>query len=140
MVGAHSTVSNSRAVSQSEQQGLLFKTRNDPRVTRVGALLRKTSIDELPQLLNVVRGEMSVVGPRPLVPHMLDPFPELRRIRSQVRPGITGLWQVSARHLNTSALQMAPYDLEYIKKFSLWLDLRILLKTPAAVLLAKGAL
>ena len=122
-----------------QAQGILFKPKNDPRVTRVGAFLRKTSIDELPQLLNVLTGEMSLVGPRPLMLHMLDPYPELRRARGQMRPGITGLWQISARENNETALQMAHYDLTYIRNFSLWSDFRILLRTPAAVFFRKGA-
>lgn len=128
-----------QTLSKATQSGVLVKPRNDPRVTRVGAFLRKTSIDELPQLFNVLRGDMSFVGPRPLMLHMLDIYPELRRVRSQVRPGITCIWQISARHKNTSALQMKPYDLDYIANFSLWLDLKILLRTPAAVLFTGSA-
>jgi exopolysaccharide production protein ExoY len=130
---------DSDLLGRSEQQGLLLKFKKDPRVTPLGAVLRQTSIDELPQLWNVLKGEMSLIGPRPLVPHMLAPYPELSRIRGQVRPGITCLWQVCARHQNTSFLYMAPYDLVYIRNFTLWLDFKILLHTPAAVLLAKGA-
>ena len=126
-------------IRQCESQGILFKPKNDPRVTRVGAFLRKTSIDELPQLFNVLAGDMSLVGPRPLMLHMLDPYPELRRVRGQMRPGITGLWQISARESNETALQMARYDIGYIREFSLWTDLRILLRTPATVLFARGA-
>jgi lipopolysaccharide/colanic/teichoic acid biosynthesis glycosyltransferase len=122
-----------------EARGILFKPKNDPRVTRVGAFLRKTSIDELPQLFNVLAGEMSLVGPRPLMLHMLDPYPELRAARGQMRPGITGLWQISARESNETALQMARYDLGYIRDFSLWVDFKILLRTPATVLFGKGA-
>jgi lipopolysaccharide/colanic/teichoic acid biosynthesis glycosyltransferase len=124
---------------QLQARGILFKPRNDPRVTRVGAFLRKTSIDELPQLFNVLVGDMSLVGPRPLMLHMLDPYPELRRVRGQIRPGITGLWQISERASNETALQMARYDLSYIRELSLAADARILLKTPAAVLSGKGA-
>lgn len=130
---------DSQLLGESERRGVLLKMIGDPRVTPVGAILRKTSIDELPQLLNVLRGDMSLVGPRPLVPHMLEPYPEFRRVRAEVRPGITGLWQISARDLNTSALQMMPYDLNYIRNFNLWLDCKILLSTPAVLLLAKGA-
>jgi lipopolysaccharide/colanic/teichoic acid biosynthesis glycosyltransferase len=126
-------------IRQLESQGILFKPKNDPRVTRVGAFLRKTSVDELPQLFNVLAGDMSLVGPRPLMLHMLDPYPELRRARGQMRPGITGLWQISARENNETALQMARYDIGYLREFSLWLDLRILLRTPAAVLFGRGA-
>jgi lipopolysaccharide/colanic/teichoic acid biosynthesis glycosyltransferase len=128
-----------QTLSKATQSGVLIKHANDPRVTKVGAFLRKTSIDELPQLFNVLKGDMSFVGPRPLVLHMLDVYPELRKVRSQVRPGITCIWQISARHQNTSALLMKSYDLEYIANFSLWLDLKILLRTPAAVLFTGSA-
>jgi len=127
------------ALRQLQAQGVLLKPKNDPRVTRFGAFLRKTSIDELPQLFNVVTGDMSLVGPRPLMLHMLEPYPELCQARGQVRPGITGLWQISARENNETALQMAPYDLAYIRGFSLWTDLKILVRTPAVVMFRRGA-
>jgi lipopolysaccharide/colanic/teichoic acid biosynthesis glycosyltransferase len=127
------------AKQKFEAQGILFKPKSDPRVTFVGALLRRSSIDELPQLFNVLMGDMSLVGPRPLMPHMLESYSELRRVRGRMRPGITGRWQISARENNESALQMAPYDLAYVREFSLWNDLAILAKTPAAVMFAKGA-
>lgn len=122
-----------------QAQGILLKPENDPRVTRIGAFLRKTSIDELPQLFNVIMGEMSLVGPRPLMLHMLDPYPELCEERGQMRPGITGLWQISARDHNLSALQMASYDLAYIRGYTFWADMRILARTPATVLFGRGA-
>ena len=87
----------------------------------------------------MICGDMSLVGPRPLVPHMLEPYPTIRRRRSRVRPGITGLWQVSARVDNTSVVPMAKYDEYYVKRYSLLLDLAILLRTPFVVLLARGA-
>jgi lipopolysaccharide/colanic/teichoic acid biosynthesis glycosyltransferase len=130
---------DSQALRETEQKGILYKPKRDPRITGVGAFLRKTSIDELPQLFNVLRGDMSLVDPRALVHHMLEPYPALRKVRSQVRPGITCLWQICPRNLNTSALQVMPYDLEYITKFGLWLDLKILATTPAAVISARGA-
>lgn len=126
-------------VRELRAQGILLKPKNDPRVTPVGSFLRKTSLDELPQLFNVLMGEMSLVGPRPLMLHMLAPYPELRQARGQMRPGITGLWQISARESNETALQMARYDLGYIRSFSLWNDLRILLRTPAVVFFRRGA-
>jgi lipopolysaccharide/colanic/teichoic acid biosynthesis glycosyltransferase len=127
------------ALNQMQAQGVLLKLKNDPRVTPIGAFLRKTSIDELPQLFNVLTGDMSLVGLCPLMQHMLAPFPELREARGRMQPGITGLWQISARENNETALQMAPYDLEYIREFNLWTDLKILARTPAAVLFGRGA-
>lgn len=118
---------------------VLLKFPGDPRVTRAGRWLRRTSIDELPQLLNVLRGEMSLVGPRPLPPFMLDPYPELRRIRALVRPGVTGLWQLRDRTNNTSAATMLSHDIEYIERFNLRLDLWILLRTIPAVVSGRGA-
>jgi exopolysaccharide production protein ExoY len=114
--------------------------RNPPRYCASGSEKEvHCSIDELPQLFNVLMGDMSLVGPRPLMPHMLEPYPELRKIRCQMRPGITGLWQISKRENNETALLMAPYDLDYIRSFSLWTDLKIVLRTPAVVLFGKGA-
>lgn len=124
---------------EAAQTGTLLKLENDPRVTRVGKFLRSTSVDELPQLLNILKGEMSLVGPRPLIPFMLQPYPEFARARSLLRPGITGIWQVRDRGANTSALGMMPYDVEYVREFSIWLDLRLLLQTPGAVLKRTGA-
>src|SRR5881394_3937289 len=90
--------------------GKLIKVENDPRVTVVGRWLRATSVDELPQLFNVLKGEMSLIGPRPLLAFMLEPYPEFRRTRALVRPGITGLWQIRDRANNTSALSMMSHD------------------------------
>jgi len=120
-------------------QGKLIKLQRDPRVTRIGKILRVTSLDELPQLFNVLNGEMSLIGPRPLVPFMLDPYPDFRRTRALMRPGITGLWQIRDRENNTSALTMMKHDLEYIERFSLALDGRILLRTVGVVFSGKGA-
>ena len=101
----------------------------DPRISRLGALLRRLSIDELPQLINVLRGDMSLIGPRALVISMLADLPEIRQARSVVRPGLSGLWQVRARQKNVSVFDMIDDDLEYIRTFSLWLDFRIALRT-----------
>jgi lipopolysaccharide/colanic/teichoic acid biosynthesis glycosyltransferase len=119
--------------------GVLFKKEGDPRVTQVGRWLRKTSLDELPQLWNVLVGEMSLVGPRPLVPHMLEPFPEFTRVRCTIKPGLTGLWQVRARERNDSALHMEPYDLEYIARLSLAVDLLVLCLTVKVLADRQGA-
>jgi exopolysaccharide production protein ExoY len=125
--------------SADRERGILLKMRRDPRVTRVGNLLRRSSLDELPQLFNVLVGDMSMVGPRPLMIHMMSGLPEIREARSVVRPGITGLWQIRNRANNTSVLNMIDDDAEYIANLSLWLDLRILLATPSAVLFTDGA-
>jgi lipopolysaccharide/colanic/teichoic acid biosynthesis glycosyltransferase len=120
-------------------EGRLIKLQKDPRVTAVGRFIRATSIDELPQLFNVLKGDMSLVGPRPLVPFMLEPYPEFREVRALMRPGITGLWQIRDRENNTSALSMMPHDLEYISTFRLALDAAILIRTVRAVVSRKGA-
>ena len=96
-------------------------------------------MDELPQLFNVLKGEMSLVGPRPLLPFMLAAHADFSRARALVRPGLTGLWQVRDRQNNTSALAMMPHDLEYVRRFSVGLDLAILLRTFRAVISRKGA-
>lgn len=120
-------------------EGTLLKGAEDARVTGLGRVLRNTSLDELPQLFNVLKGDMSLIGPRPLIPFMLEGQPEFARLRALVRPGITGLWQVSDRENNTSARAMTPYDLEYIRYFSLRLDLRILWRTVFVVATGHGA-
>jgi exopolysaccharide biosynthesis polyprenyl glycosylphosphotransferase len=117
--------------------GLLFKMHDDPRVTRVGRLLRRTSLDELPQLLNVLQGNMSLVGPRPL-PVDADEFAPMEAERHSVLPGITGYWQLSGGPELTYA-EMIRLDLAYIRNWSLWLDLRLLLRTIPAMLHRHGA-
>lgn len=124
---------------ERQQAGILHKKKNDTRITFTGKIIRTTSLDELPQLFNVLRGDMSIIGPRPLVPFMLRQFPEFTQIRCLVKPGITGLWQIRDREHNTSAEFMMPHDTEYIENYSLILDLKILVETPVAVLSAKGA-
>ena len=119
--------------------GLLDKRADDPRVTPLGRILRRFSIDELPQLWNVLRGDMSLVGPRPLMLHMLEPYPEIRRARCVVRPGLTGLWQVSSREHNTHVSNMIEWDMRYINKLSLSLDLQIIAKTITVVISGRGA-
>lgn len=114
------------------------KLQNDPRVTRVGALLRKTSLDELPQLWNILIGEMSLVGPRPIVDAEVEKYGNCFELYKQVRPGLTGLWQVSGRS-NTSYEHRVELDEYYILNRSFTLDVQILLKTIAVVLKGKGA-
>jgi lipopolysaccharide/colanic/teichoic acid biosynthesis glycosyltransferase len=117
----------------------VYKITNDPRVTRVGRFLRKTSLDELPQLWNVLRGEMSLVGPRPPLPYELKCYaPWHRRRVLWVKPGITGLWQVTGRS-RTTFNEMVRLDLRYVRQWSIWLDFKILLQTPKAVLMGEGA-
>lgn len=117
----------------------VYKITHDPRVTRVGKLLRKASIDELPQLWNVLRGEMSLVGPRPPLPYEMRAYDVWHRRRIlEVKPGITGLWQVHGRS-RTTFDEMVRLDLRYAREWSLWLDIKILLKTPKAVVSCDGA-
>jgi len=116
-----------------------FKLKNDPRITRVGNFLRKTSLDEIPQLLNVLGGSMSLVGPRPLPEyHYLELPSRVRFLRNQVRPGITGLWQVSGRS-EAGTEGMEKWDPYYVRNWSIWLDVVILFRTVKAVLFARGA-
>lgn len=124
---------------EQQQKGILLKLPNDPRVTWIGKIIRKSSIDELPQLFNVLLGDMSIIGPRPLVPFMLSHLPDFKEIRCYVRPGITGLWQIRDRKNNTSAEFMITHDTEYIRDYSLMMDFKILMSTPKAVLKADGA-
>ena len=137
-------VANAEALQEAleemnEVTGPVFKINADPRITRVGTFLRKTSLDELPQLFNVLRGEMSLVGPRPLPLRDVSRFNEswlLRRF--SVVPGITCLWQINGRS-NTSFDRWVELDLKYIDEWSLMLDLKILVKTSPAVLRGRGA-
>lgn len=140
-----SMVSNAEQLKQDLQQlnemsGPVFKVTNDPRVTKVGVILRKFSIDEFPQLLNVLKGEMSLVGPRPLPVDEVARFDDLsHRRRLSVRPGLTCLWQVSGRSNLRDFDEWVRLDLQYIDNWSLWLDCKILLRTVPVVLLGKGA-
>ncbi len=113
------------------------KVRNDPRITQIGALLRRTSIDELPQLLNVIKGEMSIVGPRPPIPYEVEEYRVWHRDRLDMKPGMTGLWQVSGRN-KIGFDEMVKLDLFYIENWSLWLDLKIVLLTVPAVIRGEG--
>lgn len=127
-----------RQPSNGNGQGV-YKLTMDPRVTRVGAFLRRASLDELPQLINVLRGEMSLVGPRPPIPYEVDTYQTWHRRRVlEAKPGITGLWQVSGRS-RVGFDEMVRLDVRYAAKRSFWLDLKILLLTPRAVVLGDGA-
>jgi len=126
--------------AMNEMRGPVFKVTNDPRVTTIGKWLRRYSLDELPQLFNVLRGEMSLVGPRPLPVDEVKRFNDLaHRRRLSVKPGITCLWQISGRNQIADFKEWVRLDLEYIDNWSLWLDLKILLRTIPAVFAATGA-
>lgn len=124
---------------QNEMDGPVFKMKDDPRVTGLGRFLRRTSIDELPQLWNVLKGDMSLVGPRPLPVYEVEKFEPWQRRRMAMRPGITCLWQVAGRNAVSSFADWMRLDLEYVDRWSLGLDLKILASTIPAVLLGRGA-
>jgi lipopolysaccharide/colanic/teichoic acid biosynthesis glycosyltransferase len=125
-------------MEQNEADAIVFKMRNDPRVTRMGRIIRKLSIDELPQLINVLKGEMSLVGPRPAVPEEVKDYQFDYLQRLDAIPGITGLQQVSGRS-DLEFKRWIELDLQYVQEQSLWKDIEILLKTIPAVISGKGA-
>ncbi len=135
---ADAALSQPSLESENEASGALFKIRDDPRVTRVGRILRRFSIDELPQLVNVVRGQMSLVGPRPLPLRDYELLEEWHRARYLVLPGMTGLWQISGRS-GLSFDDLVRLDFTYLENWSIWLDISIILKTIPAVLSGRGA-
>ena len=128
-----------RIESSRAKENAVYKILEDPRVTPFGKFLRKTSLDELPQFINVLKGEMSLVGPRPAIPYEVEAYRpwHLRRV-FDAKPGITGLWQVNGRS-RTTFDEMVRLDLRYARNWSLWLDIKILLQTPEAILSGKGA-
>jgi len=125
-------------LNQDESGGVIFKIKRDPRITRAGGIIRRFSIDELPQLYNVLTGDMSLVGPRPPVPKEVDQYGHSDRRRLEVFPGITCIWQVSGRS-EIGFKKQVELDVQYIESQSLWTDVKILLKTIPAVLLGRGA-
>jgi len=125
-------------LAQSDRAGICFKSRNDPRITPVGRFLRRLSLDELPQILNVLKGDMSLVGPRPALPEEVRAYPANALGRLATLPGITGLWQVSGR-ADIGFDEMVALDLRYIRGASLQTDLAILLRTFSAVVSGRGA-
>jgi lipopolysaccharide/colanic/teichoic acid biosynthesis glycosyltransferase len=129
-------VQNGASANGSKPKAL--KLVNDPRITRVGKIIRKTSLDELPQLWNVLKGDMSLVGPRPPIPYEVEEYEDWQRRRLEAIPGLTCLWQVDGRS-TVSFNDQVRLDVEYIEKQSLWLDFRVLLQTIPAVVAGKGA-
>ena len=117
----------------NEQSGPAFKIKDDPRITKVGKFIRKTSLDELPQLFNVLKGDMSLVGPRPAIPREVEQYTTYQKQRLFVKPGLTCIWQVSGRN-NIEFDQWVELDIEYIKTRSLWLDIKLILLTIPALL------
>lgn len=124
--------------AQNEKDGPIFKMKNDPRITPVGRFLRKYSLDELPQLINVFVGEMSLVGPRPPIPREVEQYDPACLERLRVKPGITCFWQVMGRS-NLTFQEWMELDRKYLREMSIWTDLKILVKTPLAVLKGDGA-
>jgi lipopolysaccharide/colanic/teichoic acid biosynthesis glycosyltransferase len=122
----------------NEAEGALFKIKDDPRVTRVGRVLRRLSIDELPQLVNVARGEMSLVGPRPLPLRDYSLLEDWHRARYLVLPGMTGLWQISGRS-GLAFDDLVRLDFAYLERWSIWLDISIIARTIPAVIAGRGA-
>ena len=125
-------------VHLNEHDGLLFKIRRDPRLTSIGKFLRRSSIDELPQLWNVVRGDMSLIGPRPALPREVAQYDSITARRLAVKPGITGLWQVNGRS-ELSGAESIRYDLDYVDRWTPALDVKILARTFRAVVSGRGA-
>ena len=127
-----------KLAKENEMSGPMFKMKNDPRVTKVGRFIRKTSIDELPQLINVLKGEMSLVGPRPSLPKEVSKFEPWMLRRLSVKPGLTCYWQVSGRN-NIDFEDWMKLDLQYVNDRSFWLDLKLILKTATVLFGDKNA-
>jgi lipopolysaccharide/colanic/teichoic acid biosynthesis glycosyltransferase len=130
-------IKNGNGQTKKNGNGQVYKMEKDPRVTPVGRFIRRFSIDELPQLFNVIKGDMSLIGPRPAVPYEVKMYEERHRRRLQALPGITGLWQVSGRN-RLSFEEMVELDIHYIENWSVGLDVRIFFKTIAAVIFSRG--
>lgn len=125
-------------LDQNEVEGAMFKMKDDPRITKVGKFIRKTSIDELPQFWNVLKGDMTIVGPRPPLPREVEEYTQYDRQRLYVKPGCTGLWQISGRN-DVGFHDMVDLDIEYIQLQSLWNDIKIMFKTVLVMLHPNGA-
>ncbi len=127
-----------KLLDQNEMDGPVFKIKKDPRITRVGKFIRKTSIDELPQLINIFIGDMSIVGPRPALPREVEQYDEYQRQRLYVQPGLTCYWQIQPRRNDLSFDEWMELDLKYIRERSFWVDWKIIFGTLAAVLGMQG--
>lgn len=127
-----------KLATQNEKDGPVFKMKNDPRITRIGHFIRKTSIDELPQLWNVLRGDMSLVGPRPALPAEVAQYNEYQRLRLSVVPGLTCYWQVQNHRDNIGFGEWVNLDVKYIKERNLWLDIKLVLLTVKVVVTGQG--
>ena len=126
-------------MAKNEMSGLMFKMENDPRITKLGHFIRKTSLDELPQFINVLKGDMSLVGTRPPTVDEFNKYEPKHKARVSMVPGLTGLWQVSGRSNIKNFDDVVKLDMDYIDNWSILLDIKIILKTVAIVLFAKGA-
>lgn len=127
-----------REINKENLGSFVFQDKDDPRITKSGRFLRKTSLDELPQLINILKGDMSLIGPRPEIPAIADLYSENEKIRLLVKPGVSGLAQVNGRG-DLELSKTIAYDIGYVKEFSLWMDFKILLKTIKVVFLGDGA-
>ena len=125
-------------IAQNEINGPMFKMENDPRITKIGRFIRKTSIDELPQFINVLKGDMSLVGSRPPTLDEYEQYKPKHKARVSMMPGLTGLWQVSGRSNIKDFDEVVKLDMEYIDNSSFWLDVKIILLTVKVVLFGKG--
>lgn len=127
-----------KKVEKENLKNFVFQDKDDPRITRSGKFLRKTSLDELPQLINILKGDMSLIGPRPEIPDIVKLYSDYERIRLLVKPGVSGLAQVNGRG-DLDIGQTIEYDVNYVMNFSLWLDFKIFLKTFKVVFMREGA-
>jgi lipopolysaccharide/colanic/teichoic acid biosynthesis glycosyltransferase len=125
-------------LKENEMDGPAFKMKNDPRITRVGKFIRKTSLDELPQLWNILRGDMSIVGPRPALPREVEQYTELQKQRLIVTPGLTCYWQATPKRNEITFDEWMELDLRYIQERSFWVDWKIIFKTVGAVIHKEG--